>query len=275
MKNIKYKYNNKRQVTGRRRFRCEDCMQRFGEFNQLVKHATKYHADLIGDEDVYKYLYEKRNPGPYICPICKKNLRTWNQQKRKYNRICDDPKCKEISRKNFQKNMKRVYGTDNLLNDPEHQAAMLANRSISGSFTLPDKVQIKYVGTYELDFLNHIVDKFKFDSTDIIECPSTLYIKYYDIYTEKERYYIPDFFFPKYNLVVEVKDGSKFPVDSKAKAKLKEQAVIKANKFNYIKIVDKKYDDFDSFIATIEDNHFSEDKRDKDFIFIIPETNDL
>lgn len=270
--NNKYIYNNKREVTGRRRFKCMDCGQRFGEFDQLVKHATKYHQDLIGDEDVYKFLYERRNPGPYICPICKKNLRTWNQEKRKYNRICDDPVCKEKSRKIFQSNMKRVYGTDNLLNDPERQAAMLANRSISGRYKLLDNVEIVYVGTYELDFLEHITNIFKFDSTDIVDCPSSLYIKYKDIYTDKERYYIPDFFFPKLNLVVEIKDGSKYPVESKAKAALKEKAVIKANKFNYIKIVDKNYIDFDNFINLKKDNSFSETKKDEKFIFIIPES---
>lgn len=269
--NKKYRYNNKRQITGRRRFKCTDCGQRFAEFEQLVKHASKMHKDEIGDEDVYKYLYEQRNPGPYICPICKKNPREWNPEKRKYNRICSSEKCKEISRKNFQKNMKRVYGTDNLLNDPEHQAAMLANRSISGKFKFPDGVEITYVGKYELDFLQYIVNKYNFDSTNIVDCPPSLYIKYYDIYTEKERYYIPDFFFPAYNLVVEIKDGSKYPVDSKAKAKLKEQAVIKANKFNYIKIVDKDYTDFDSFIETCNNKSYSEEKTTNEFIFIIPE----
>lgn len=274
-KNKKYNYNNKRQVTGRRRFKCALCGQRFLEFDQLVKHTQKIHADEVGNEDIYKFLYELRNPGPYICPICKKNPREWNPKKRKYNRICSSEKCKEISRQTFQRNMKRVYGTDNLLKDPEHQAEMLANRSISGKFKLPDNVEITYVGRYEEDFLKHIVEKYNFDSTNVCECPPSLYIKYHDIYTDKDRFYLPDFFFPNYNLVVEIKDGSKFPVDSKAKAALKEKAVIAANRFNYIKIVDKDYTDFDEFISSFEDNHFSETKKDNEFIFIIPENKSL
>ena len=89
----KYKYNNKRKVTGRRRFKCMDCGQRFGEFNQLKLHAERYHKDLIQGEDIYKYLYEKRNPGPYICTICRKRPRVWNEKNHKYSRICDNPEC--------------------------------------------------------------------------------------------------------------------------------------------------------------------------------------
>lgn len=267
----KYVYNNKRAVTGRRRYKCLDCNQRFMEFEQLVKHAKKQHSDLIGEDDVYQYLYEKRNPGPYICPICKKNPRPWDPIKKKYKRICEDPKCIQASREVFQSNMKRIYGTDNLLTDPEHQAEMIANRNISGKFKFPDGVLITYVGKYELDFLEFAVEKYKFDSTDIVECPKSLYIQYRDTFTEKDRWYIPDFYLPKYNLVIEIKDGSKFPPDSKAKAVLKEQAVIKADKFNYIKIVDKDYTDFISFMDAIMENHFSEAKRDSEHIFLIPE----
>lgn len=266
----KYIYNNRKDVGGRRRFKCLDCGQRFHEFNDLVKHASKYHKDLVGDEDIYKYLYEKRNPGPYICPICNTNPRPWDPVKRKYKRICDSPECAKKSREAFRKNMKKVYGTDNLLKDPEHQAKMMANRHISGKFKFPDGVEITYVGNYELDFLRYLVDKYKFDSTDIVECPRDLYIQYYDIYTEKERWYIPDFFLPKFDLVVEIKDGSKYPKDSKQKSLLKDKAVIKEDKFNYIKIVDKDYTDFDNFINMVIENHYSEEKRDTKHIFMIP-----
>ena len=271
----KYKYNNKRKVTGRRRFKCMDCGQRFGEFNQLKLHAERYHKDLIQGEDIYKYLYEKRNPGPYICTICRKRPRVWNEKNHKYSRICDNPECAKKAREIFSKNMKKVYGTDNLAQDPEYQAMLLANRSITKIFTFPDGGKINCVGEYELDLLNYLVKTHNYTSVDIVECPASMYVKYMDIYTKKERFYIPDFFIPKYDLVIEVKDGSKYPIDSKAKAALKEQAVIKLDKFNYIKIVDKDYSDFESFVKSFEENHFSDTKRDTEHIFIIPATNDL
>lgn len=267
----KYTYNNKKRVGGRRRFKCLDCGQRFHEFMQLYHHAEKFHKDLIGDEDVYRYLYEKRNPGPYICPICNKNPREWNDKTHKYRRICRSPECIKKAREKYSKNMKRVYGTDNLLTDPARQEEMLKNRSISGIYTFEDGVKISYVGKYEHDFIMHCVDKLGYGSMDVINCPSKLYLNYYDPYTQKNRFYMPDFYIPKYNLVIEIKDGSKFPRDSKAKAKLKEAAVIKANKFNYVKIVEKVYSDFDGLIEMFNNDAYAEKHFDKDFVFIIPE----
>jgi len=268
-KNKKYRINNKKRVTGRRRFKCLDCGQRFGTYDQLLIHAIKYHADLIGEEDPDKYLYEKRNPGPKICVICKKNPCEWDPKKKKYNRMCNNPECHKKARELFRKNMKKVYGTDNLLNDPERQAAMLANRHISGKFTWPDNSEISYVGTYEEDFLKHCVS-LGLNSLDVIEAPPSKYIQYNDIFVNKLRYYIPDFYMPKYDLIIEIKDNSKFPIDSKAKAKMKEDAVVKQDKFNYIKIVGKDYTDFDNLLETINEGSMTENKTDKEHFFIIP-----
>ena len=43
----KYSKNNKREVTGRRRFKCEDCGQRFGTFDQLFKHKTEDRKSVV------------------------------------------------------------------------------------------------------------------------------------------------------------------------------------------------------------------------------------
>lgn len=265
----KYSKNNKKEVTGRRRYKCTDCGQRFGTFQQLFTHATKMHADLINDEDPHKYLFDRRNPGIKLCVICKKNTCDWNPAKHKYHRYCTNPKCKAKARELFRKNMKRVYGKDTLLNDPEHQATMLANRKISGIFTWSDGVEINYVGTYELDFLQYC-ESIGFTSTDVLNYPVTKNIKYLDKFTNVTRFYIPDFWIPSLNLAIEIKDSSKYPIDSKAKMIMKEEAVIKLNKFNYIKIVDKEYDDFYNLIETLKELNCAELKKDNNYIFIIP-----
>lgn len=270
---IKYRYNNKNTVRIYRNYKCLDCGQRFEKFDQLLNHAKRYHKDLIGDKDPYRYLYEKRNPGPYICTICHKRERTWNEKTHKYNRICDNPECIKKSRETFSKNMKRVYGTDNLAKNPEYQARIMANRHISGRYKFKDGNEIPFIGTYEEDFLKHCEERFGFESIDICEVPAKLYINYFDPVLNRNRWYIPDYFLPKYNLVIEIKDASKYPVDSKALMVLKENAVIKANKFNYIKIVEKDYRDFDEFIESFSENHFSMEKHDNEFTIIIPETN--
>ena len=87
------------------------------------------------------------------------------------------------------------------------------------------------------------------------------------------RYYIPDFFMPKYNLIIEIKDASKYPIDSKAKMRMKESAVIKLDKFNFIKIVEKDYSDFDDLLKNLAENNVSEYKDKSEHIFIIPESS--
>ena len=52
----------------------------------------------------------------------------------RYDRLADD-NAKEQYREMFRKRMIKVYGTDTLLTDPEHQKKMLANRKISGVYT--------------------------------------------------------------------------------------------------------------------------------------------
>ena len=149
----------------------------------------------------------------------------------------------------------------------------MANRHISGRYKFKDGNEIPFIGTYEEDFLKHCEEQFGFESIDICEVPAKLYINYFDPVLNRNRWYIPDYFLPKYNLVIEIKDASKYPVDSKALMVLKENAVIKANKFNYIKIVEKDYRDFDEFIESFSENHFSMEKHDNEFTIIIPETN--
>lgn len=268
---MKYLFNNVKKVTGGRRFKCYDCDQRFGTYEQLVKHAEKYHKELIGDEDINKYLYDKRNPGDHLCVICKVRPQVWQAGKMRYYRYCDNPECRKKARENFRKNMKRIYNTDNLLNDPERQASMLANRSIAGTFKWKSGATEGYIGKYELDFLQYCENKLGLCETDIIAAPPSTFVKYYDPIGKRERYYIPDYFYPAINLIIEIKDGSKYPLDSKAKTVLKEKEVIKQDAHNYIKIVEKDYDDFNKLIEKLKQMEIVENKKNVKHIFIIPE----
>lgn len=269
--NIKYFYNNAKSVKSNNRFKCYICGSRFGKYDQLYKHTIKYHKDLLTDvTDIDKYLYDLRNPGPHICMICKINPCVWNAKKKHYSRFCENKECIDKFKEKMSKGKVDKYGTDNLLKDPERQAIMLANRKISHLYTFKDGTTINCVGKYELDFIHFCEFELRLDSTDIIPSPSSTYIKYYDPADKKDHTYMPDFYMPKYNLVIEIKDGSKYPIDAKYKSILKGKAVVKANKYNYIKIVDKKYDDFVNLLDQFNKKEYCESSSDK-FIFIIPE----
>lgn len=270
----KYYFNNINKVSGRRRFKCMTCGERFGEYEQLYKHTVKYHSDLLEpNENVDKYLYDLRNPGPHLCIMCKVRPRMWDVKRRKYRILCGSPECKKKYRERFQRNMIKKFGTDNLLNDPERQLIMLENRKISKTYTFKDGTEMTCVGNYEYDFLNYCENELSFTPEDITPAPSSTYLRYYNPQDKRSHIYIPDFYMPKYNLVIEIKDGSKYPLDSKYKAALKCKAVVKNNKYNYIKIVDENYDDFVKLLDSFKDNDVTETNQDH-FIFIIPESKD-
>ena len=56
-------------------------------------------------------------------------------------------------REEYKKNMIRVKGTYNILNDPEQQQKMLANRKISGKYRYSDGTMFTYTGSYEKKLL--------------------------------------------------------------------------------------------------------------------------
>lgn len=270
--NLKYFYNNAKSAGGRKRFKCEICGQRFGEYNQLYKHTVKYHEDNFEEgEDIHKYLYDLRNPGEHLCIMCKKKPRLWDKKRKKYRILCGSPECKKAYRERFQRNMIKKFGTDNLLKDPERQLIMLQNRKISKPYKFKDGTEFVCVGKYEYDFMNYCENTLNLTPEDIEPAPDFTYLQYYNPTDKKNHIYMPDFYMRKYNLVIEIKDGSKYPIDSKYKAELKCKAVVKNNKYNYIKIVDENYDDFVKLLKTLEDYDIAENNQEQ-YIFVIPQS---
>ena len=92
------------------------------------------------------------------------------------------------------------------------------------------------------------------------------------MYEGKKHFYIPDFYVPSLNLEIEIKDGGDNPnmhhkiqdVD-----KIKEQAkddVMKNNQTNYLKIVNKKNEDFLKYLSLAREN--SVDDKEKSIYMV-------
>jgi len=150
------------------------------------------------------------------------------------------------------------YGKTTLLDDPEQQKKMLANRKISGKYLWRDHVhEFTYTGSYEKSFLEFLDRVMNFDADDLMApSPHT----YWYTYNGNKHFYIPDFYIPSLNLEIEIKDGGDNPnmhhkiqdVD-----KVKEQAkddIMMNNETNYIKIVNKKNEDFLKYLSMAKDN---------------------
>ena len=259
--------------------KCPFCGERvlYGKDN-MITHISKEHMDIIPDGQPpgeFLYLYEN-NGEARKCLICKRPT-SWNLATNKYNTFCSD-KCKQEYVKVAKERMKKVYGKTNLLNDPEFQKKMLANRKISGKYRHSDGALIPYTGSYEEDFCK-VMDLFLgFPSKDIV-MPSPHVYKY--TYKGKEHFYFPDAYIPSLNLEVEIKDGGNNPnmhhkiqdVD-KVKERLKDEAMETQRNYHYIKIEDKNYESFFNLVDKLTNEQLTE-MEEKRKIKIIPEHKEV
>lgn len=245
-------------------WRCPDCSNRYTSYQLLANHVEKLHKDNIPEGvTVKQYLFNARNNKTYqLCVICKKNKTAWNELSGRYNRFCSE-ECKKKAAKIAEDNLKKKTGKTRKerMSDPEVQKEMLKNRTISGTYTFSDnKTKLDYVGSYELDFLKFYDTVLKGSPLDLTECPFTF--EY--IWENKKHIYIPDFYMPNINLIIEIKDGAKsnqtnqaIIETSQAKEILKDKAIADSGKFNFIKIRDKEYDDFIQLIELLKERNIS------------------
>lgn len=210
----------------------------------------KEHDTELGDlspANVYFNYRNKKTSGS--CIICGKETK-FNEVTEKYERV-HDGKCKELYRRQFVDRMKKKYGKDTLLRDPEVQAEMLKRRKISGTYRWTTGLPINYVGTYEKHFLEFLDKQMGFKPNNVVS-PSNIFIKYK--YAGKDHFYIPDFYLPEFNLLVEVKGtNNHYQKREKYKELTKDKAAMNSE-YNYIKITDKKYNDFIKLISKLRES---------------------
>ena len=245
--------------------------------NNMVSHVTKEHIDEIPmGQTPGEYVYLAENGSPRKCMICK-NPTEWNTANNRYNAFCSD-KCKREYVKLAHNRVKKTYGKECLLGDPDFQKKMLANRKISGKYRFEDGGEVPYTGSYEEDFCKVLDHFLGFSSSDVI-MPSPHVYKYN--YDKKEHFYIPDAFLPSLLLEVEIKDGGANPnmhhkiqnVDKK-KEQLKDDVMVKQKDFHYIKVEDKNYEAFFDLVEKLTNDELTENEKTKK-IKVIPEHKEL
>lgn len=241
--------------------KCRFCDTIFNNPDAYTSHIEKVHSDLLIPDmsPAQSLYYQSTGKKNGKCVICGKPT-DWNDITLKYHRFCNNPKCKEKYIEQFKTRMIGKYGKVTLLDDPEHQKKMLANRSISGKYRWSDGItETSYTGSYELAFLEYLDLVMDFSPDDVIApSPHT----YYYVYEGKKRFYIPDFYIPSLNLEIEIKDGGdnpnkhgKIQAVDKVKEKLKDD-VMRSNKnhFNYLKIENKEHNRFFNYLMTAKFN---------------------
>jgi hypothetical protein len=228
-----------------RKYKCPYCEERM-ERPKLITHIERKHAELIPEGyTASRVVYNSVNKTTGgRCRVCKKPTE-WNEKAGRYNVICSNPACKQKLRDEYKKNMLRVRGTYNILNDPEQQKKMLANRSISGEYKFSDGGKLTYTGSYEKNCLEFMDVVMQIPSSDILSPGPTL--EY--IYNGAKHFYITDFYYIPYNLIIEVKDGGSDPNTkdtpgmraSREKTIEKERLITDKGEYNYIRLTNNNF----------------------------------
>lgn len=258
---------------------CPFCAKYFRTKAETVKHIEKRHPEALdGELNAEQLLYQSTHGtihGKCMCG-CGRDTE-WNYKTGKPYKLSPDPECKKRIAAIANARNKRIYGREKVIDDPELQAKMLQHRKISGKYTFKDGGQVGYVGKLEKNFLQFCDKIMELESRSILDTPEVFY--YDDPTTNKKRFYMPDFYLPDYNLIVEIKPGGAHPnnnpayiEETKYKEALKDAAMAKQKKYNFIKIVDKQYGAFVEILYAIVHGTHAEDPLEDGSVVIIQES---
>lgn len=228
-----------------KKYTCPYCEKRYIR-KDLIHHIELKHQELLPqDYTAARLVFDKiNNVNHGNCRVCG-NPTSWSEKSGRYNVLCGNPKCKEYMREEYKKNMLRVRGTYNILNDPEQQKKMLANRSISGKYKFSDGEFVTYTGSYEKKCLEFMDVVMQIPSTEILSPGPTLEYEY----NGKKHFYITDFYYIPYNLIIEVKDGgdnlntkdSASMRASREKTIEKERIITNRGEYNYLRLTNNNF----------------------------------
>ena len=228
-----------------RRYPCPYCEDRY-ERPKLITHIQRKHKEMIPQGyTATRVVYDSINKTTGgVCRVCKQPT-DWNEKAGRYNVLCNNPACKQKLREEYKRNMLRVRGTYNILNDPEQQKRMLANRSISGKYKFADGGEVGYTGSYEKNCLEFMDVVMQIRSEDILSPGPTLEYTY----EGKKHLYISDFYYIPYNLIIEVKDGGADPnkkdspsmQSSRERTIEKERLITDRGEYNYIRLTNNNF----------------------------------
>ena len=229
--------------------KCCECNKYFRTKAECVKHIEKRHPEALvasglnAEQLLYKSTHGTIH-GKCMCG-CGRDTE-WNYKTGKPYKLSPDPSCKKRIEAIANARNKRVYGREKVIDDPELQKKMLENRRITSYYTFKDGGKVKYTGKLEKNFLQFCDVILELESRMILDTPEVFH--YYDPKENKDRFYIPDYYLPDYNLIIEIKPGGDHPnanpayiEETRYKEFLKDEAMKKQTKYNFLKIVDKQY----------------------------------
>ena len=252
-----------------KRYKCPYCEYR-DEKENLIYHVQDEHEDMIPEgysaaRVVFNHI-NKKECGH--CVICNRET-PWDENTYKYKRMCGREECRKKAAAKAKENMKKVYGKEHLLDDPEYQNKMLKGRKISGTYNFKGENK-EYVGTYEKNALE-FMDKVLNCTPDEVQTPGPV-IEY--TYNGKKHFWITDIYYVTANLAIDCKDGGSNPntremKEYREKQIAKEKAITEQGKYNYLRLTDNDFEQL--LLALVEIKKQMLDDEDKGTVIKINE----
>ena len=166
----------------------------------------------------------------------------WNNVTERYDRFYDE-KAREAYREMFKRRMLSKFGKYHILDNPEQQKKMLDNRGISIEYKWANGEITTVNSKLEEKFLLYLEATYKFNRHCFMEAPTI----YYKLDNGTSTFYLPDFYIPSLNLIVEIKGSNPhYQERDSYKEKLKEQYT-RGEGFNFVQINDENYLEFNTF----------------------------
>ena len=268
LKSIELLMNNQTSIVKtprEKKYKCPYCIERF-ERKKLPIHIQNKHEEMIpeGYTALRIAFNTINNKTTGYCIICRKES-DWNENKGRYERLCNNPQCHAKYKQMVAERNKSKYGTERLQTDARYAAEVqkkaLAGRKISGVYKFTDGGQISYVGSYEKQLLE-FMDTVMHCKSEDIAAPGPS-IEYY--LNGEKHLYLPDFFYVPYQLLIEIKDGGDNPnnhphrIEEEKKNKAKEEAVKRLDRYSYVRVVNNDFSQLLTVMAMIKYNMIDND----------------
>lgn len=145
----------------------------------------------------------------------------------------DDYRKSDFFKNKVKKTIFEKYGVDNISHMTHEFKKSWFGNKITG---LHSSSNLKYQGSYELDFIEKYYNRLIIEKTNPIQ---------YKL-NENNHYYHPDFYLPEYNLIVEVKSSYTYEYDLDKNLAKKEYSI--KGGFNFLFIIDKDYSELESIL---------------------------
>lgn len=219
-----------------RKYKCPLCEVRDTR-DRLILHVEKVHPESINDDfPAARLIYNSiNNRTEGKCRICNKPTK-WDNNKCRYDSFCSE-KCKEEYVRIAKDRMKKKYGKEYILDDPDHQRKMLEGRRISGWYKFTSGGQLPYVGSYEKKFLEFMDVFLHVKSIDIMASYPVVEYEY----NNEKHFWILDYYYIPLNLALDIKDGGDNPnkremPEYREKQRCKEYAIANGDEYNYMRL---------------------------------------